>query len=102
MLAVERQIMSLSNDVDVVDEGDKCDVHSTQQFGLDDVLVHGRKAQKENIFFMQIICTEKKSSSVQTHRSLTRFYSYTVLYGKALNTSAYSFNVLALLPVMSL
>lgn len=46
MPAAERQIMSLSNDVDVVDEGDKRDTHSTQQFGLEDALVHGRKAQK--------------------------------------------------------
>lgn len=43
--------MSLSNDSDVVDEGDKCDVHSTQQFGPGDALVHGRRAQKERTNF---------------------------------------------------
>lgn len=39
--------MRLSNNVDVVDEGDKSDGHSTQRLGPDDAFVHGRKASKD-------------------------------------------------------
>lgn len=58
--------MRLSNNVDV-DEGDKCDGHSTQQLGLDDAFVPVRKASKDRTLSQKNNSLEFKKKKIAAH-----------------------------------